>query len=499
MTRQEFISKLALLDDDEFNKLINIYKNGGIPKLAQAYIANMPEEQQKDESQKIEQYLKGGKKEADAVTQESKPIPEKPKTFEEFFKMLPDNEAQEFREGKYNWVRAFELAPWEDIVNHLIDPNAHHMRDFYWNLKGEGEFMKNKNYPNLYDYSEDSNQPQGEIGWYLHSPEAEQFRREYELDDSGIYPKYKKRPTKHEEGGTIDLNTSNLNEQATSTRTFIEKNITLQGVAEELNKKKEPEYKQIKLCKNGSILDQLKEQLPDPEIIDLLQHFGIEELMDGGIKNTGKTSISITIMSDMSEDQGHKVPDLKDIEIGDKQYRVEIVSSEEDMEKGLGERESLDKDKGMLFDFKEEQEEVTFNTEEMKFNIDIIFINKDEEVTKICSNCKPGSELFEAKNVRYVLEVNANSGIEVGDELDLNPEDADPIMKVLAPDGSTQMELLGGERIFSRKSTKRFIKWAKRAEDSQLDSDFKHLGQIMFKEIKAQDSRPAEYVEVPEN
>lgn len=470
MTRQELIHQMALMSDEELEKYIQIYKDGG----------------KSDEK-------------VDAVTEESKPIPEKPKTFEEFFKMLPDDEAIAYIDGKYNWQRAYELAPWEDIVMHLQDPSKYHMHDFYWNLNGEGEFMKNKNYPHLYDYNEDPEQPQGEIGWYLHSPEAEQFRNEYELDDSGMYPKYKKRASKHQDGGTIDLNTSNLNEQATSTKTFIEKNITLQGVAEELNKEEEPEYKQIKLCKNGSILDQLKEQLPDPEIIDLISNFGIEELLEGGLKNTGKTSISITIVQDAEDDGGHKTPKLQKIEIGDKSYEVEIVSSEEDMEKGLGGRKTLDKDKGMLFDFGSTEEEVTFNCEEMQFPIDIIFINNDDEVIRVAKNCQPGKDLFTESNVRYVLEVNINSGITKGDELDLQPEEDAPTMKVLAPDGSTQMELKGGERIFSRKNTKTLIKMAKRAESSKSDGDYKRLGNKMFKYIQTQDTNKPEYVEVPEN
>jgi hypothetical protein len=39
-------------------------------------------------------------------------------------------------------------------------------------------------------------------------------------------------------------------------------------------------------------------------------------------------------------------------------------------------------------------------------------------------------------------------------------------MKVLAPDGSSQMDLVGGERIVSRKETKVLIRKAKKAYDS---------------------------------
>ena len=72
-------------------------------------------------------------------------------------------------------------------------------------------------------------------------------------------------------------------------------------------------------------------------------------------------------------------------------------------------------------------------------------------------------------------------------------------MKVLAPDGSTQMELWGGERIVSRRETKILIKKAKAAEAAkcspQFDNKCRSLGKYIFKVIKGQDPRPAEYVD----
>ena len=70
-------------------------------------------------------------------------------------------------------------------------------------------------------------------------------------------------------------------------------------------------------------------------------------------------------------------------------------------------------------------------------------------------------------------------------------------MKVLAPDGSTQMNLEGGERIISRKQTKILIKKAKKAKDSQSPNDFKSLGRYLFKVFKQQDNRDPEYVQNP--
>jgi len=65
----------------------------------------------------------------------------------------------------------------------------------------------------------------------------------------------------------------------------------------------------------------------------------------------------------------------------------------------------------------------------------------------------------------YVVEVNVNSGVQEGDSLEF-VEDEEVVMKVLAPDGSSQMDLVGGERIVSRKETKVLIRKAKKAYDS---------------------------------
>ena len=64
---------------------------------------------------------------------------------------------------------------------------------------------------------------------------------------------------------------------------------------------------------------------------------------------------------------------------------------------------------------------------------------------------------------------------------------------IYGSDGQPQGYLKGGERIFSRKSTRVIIRKAKRAYKSQSDVDFKALGRYVFNEMKAQDERPAEY------
>ena len=182
------------------------------------------------------------------------------------------------------------------------------------------------------------------------------------------------------------------------------------------------------------------------------------------------------------------------IRIGNKEYNVKEVTTPEDKAKGLSGVESLPEDEGMLFIF-DPPEDVKFWMKDTLIPLDIIFINEDQEVVKVHQGIPNDETLIEVPNIAYVLEVNANSGIKVGDELELE-EDA-PIMKVLAQDGSEQYSLWGEERIFSRKNTKVLVRKAKKADQSKLDKDYKALGKYMFKCIKIQDDREPEYVDSP--
>lgn len=181
------------------------------------------------------------------------------------------------------------------------------------------------------------------------------------------------------------------------------------------------------------------------------------------------------------------------ITIGGVRYDVALALSESDKEQGLMGVEQMDDDQGMLFVFNEAQP-VSFWMKDTLIPLDIIFIGDNDEVISVTEG-KPNDETpIEEEDVLYVLELNAGSGVEVGDELEF----AEHLMKVLAPDGSTQMELKGGERIFSRKNTKTLIRMAKRAERTKSDTDYKRLGNKMFKYINKQDTQESEYVEAPD-
>ena len=192
------------------------------------------------------------------------------------------------------------------------------------------------------------------------------------------------------------------------------------------------------------------------------------------------------------------------VNIGNKTYNCQIAKTEEEKKKGLMDIENLPVDEGLLFVWDDE------GTREMwmkntKISLDQIAIDDNDEVVMVYTAQPEDETLVPFPNAKYILEVNANSGIVEGDDFEI--DDSDDLnkytMKVLAPDGSTQMLLQGGERIFSRISTRKIIKWAKKAQEVRKDEkEFtkkcKRLGKTVLKELYAQDNRKPEYVQVPE-
>ena len=190
------------------------------------------------------------------------------------------------------------------------------------------------------------------------------------------------------------------------------------------------------------------------------------------------------------------------INIGDKTYKCQVAKNEEDRRKGLQGVEHLPIDEGALFVWNEEDTREMW-MKDCSLELDIIGINDDEEVNTVYSAIPNDETLIPFPNTKYILEVNKGSGIIEGDEFEIDDSDDlnKYVMKVLAPDGSTQMYLQGGERIVSRKETRTLIKKAKKAyanKGGDYDRYCKSLGKYMFKILKGQDSRDPEYVQVPD-
>lgn len=185
------------------------------------------------------------------------------------------------------------------------------------------------------------------------------------------------------------------------------------------------------------------------------------------------------------------------VSINDNEWFLRVAQTPEERQKGLQGVKKLSKNEGMLFIF-EEPQDVTFHMKNTHIPLDIIFINEDDQVISIKEGIPESEDPITESEVLYVIELNKDSGVKVGDEVDFeNDEDDLPTMQILAPDGSVQYELRGGERICSRRETKILIRKAKKAQSSQSDSDYKTLGKYLFKVFKKQDEREPEYVKSP--
>lgn len=184
------------------------------------------------------------------------------------------------------------------------------------------------------------------------------------------------------------------------------------------------------------------------------------------------------------------------IKVGSKRYKVKTAETEEQQSKGLQDIEELPKGEGMLFLF-DEPDEISFWMKDTKIPLDIIFINEELEVISVKEGIPESEEFITEENVNFVLEVNKNSGIKVGDDLEfISDSEVKPnIMLVLDPSGNSQMELEGEERIFSRPHTRTLIKFAKKAYSTNKDKDYKNLGNRLFKFLKIQYETKEEFVE----
>ena len=191
------------------------------------------------------------------------------------------------------------------------------------------------------------------------------------------------------------------------------------------------------------------------------------------------------------------------VNIGNKSYKCTLASTEESRRQGLMNVTYLAPDEGMLFEFSKEGT-YEFWMKDTPLELTQIAINDDDEVESIYQAIPNDATLIPFENCKYLLEVNRTTEIQKGDEFEIDDSDDlnKYVMKVLAPDGSTQMNLQGGERIVSRKETKVLIRKAKAAK-AETDKDSferkcKSLGKYMFKVLWGQNHRNQEYVPVPE-
>ena len=88
--------------------------------------------------------------------------------------------------------------------------------------------------------------------------------------------------------------------------------------------------------------------------------------------------------------------------IGDK--RLVIFENKDEIETGLLKYNDPPHDTAFLFKFTNEDDR-TFHTIGMKFDIDIYFYNKDKELVNKKLSCKPGVVVESKYPCKYVLEI----------------------------------------------------------------------------------------------
>ena len=125
----------------------------------------------------------------------------------------------------------------------------------------------------------------------------------------------------------------------------------------------------------------------------------------------------------------------KFVNIGDKTYKCKIAKSEEDKRQGLMYVENLPPDEGMLFVWDSEDTRQMWMKNTL-IPLDMIAINDDDEVIMVYPARPKDETLIPFMSTKYILEVNQNSGIKIGDDFEIDDsDDLDKyVMKVIGSD-----------------------------------------------------------------
>lgn len=131
-----------------------------------------------------------------------------------------------------------------------------------------------------------------------------------------------------------------------------------------------------------------------------------------------------------NKDASTKTLVKKEIAVASTKVSVEIADEESERKKGLGGRDNLGENEGMLFVFPAATSNLVFWMKDMTFPIDIIWINVNK-IIKIDKNVEPQPGASENELKRYypenaanfVLEVNSGfaekNKLKIGDEVQI--------------------------------------------------------------------------------
>lgn len=133
---------------------------------------------------------------------------------------------------------------------------------------------------------------------------------------------------------------------------------------------------------------------------------------------------SPTIFSANSDNHQEQINfDSQEIKIAGQIFKVELAISDKQQQRGLSYREQLPANAGMLFVFKQPTKP-GFWLKEMKFPLDIIWLDENRNVVYLHKNLSPQTypKIFQSPlPVKYVLEIDAGQAdklkIKIGSHL----------------------------------------------------------------------------------
>jgi uncharacterized membrane protein (UPF0127 family) len=92
--------------------------------------------------------------------------------------------------------------------------------------------------------------------------------------------------------------------------------------------------------------------------------------------------------------------------------QIEIADDPQERKQGLSGRSDLDENSGLLFIFENSDVQNCFWMKDMKFSIDMIWMNAEKEVVTIAENISPDTfpETFcPTSNAKYGLEISSGN------------------------------------------------------------------------------------------
>lgn len=109
-------------------------------------------------------------------------------------------------------------------------------------------------------------------------------------------------------------------------------------------------------------------------------------------------------------------PERRTLLVGEHQFKLEVASTAETAALGLGDRDSLPKDRGMLFEL-DGSSSACFWMKDMHFPLDIVWLSAEKRVVHLEQNVKPDTyphSFCPSAPAKYVIELNAGTVASLG-------------------------------------------------------------------------------------